>query len=190
MKKIMQVEPNLTNNGIIRTCLKENTEFAKRFKIRSSPLREEQRGPLNLFDDNISSYYSSAAKYNFVEIEIKGGLLVKGIMIMGIYNPYPRQFNIIGSNDRNSWETILVKSHLGSNLQASKKLYTINQDRIYNIIKLELSNSSLNDGSSFAGLYEMDYYGELYYFNTSLCTCAYRIGTSNLIIYVFLSLFV
>lgn len=112
-----------------------------------------------------------------------------GIMIHGIHNPYPTAFDLFGSNDRNNWELVLQKNDLGEELYHTPRLFNLSQNKIYKIILLKITNNNLNMknvNGAYAGIYEMDYFGELYHFIAPRCTYFCRQNTFNFMIYVFI----
>lgn len=130
MEKVMEIQPSINDSGIIHTCFLQNITCKRYFKLTSS-IPESNSSIYNLFDDNTSTYYNTYARYNFIEVEIKGALLVKAIMMHGIYTPYPNGFDLLGSNDREAWDLILRKEDLNQELYINKKLYNISNDKMY-----------------------------------------------------------
>lgn len=178
MEKIMEISPNLSTDGIIRTCFSQDLSCKNFIKISTSVPDDDSHPVMSMYDNDKSTFFISSAKDNFINIEFKGGVLLKGVMLYGIYAPYPDAYDILGSNDNLHWDLIESKPNLNGELDHSKKLYNISQQKIYKTIKLHFPKRG--------GLYEMDYYGELYHFEVFECTYLCRMRSYNFILFVYL----
>ena len=165
---IILSKKNNSNHGILREIISYDSNLISNeyVSISNSTPNQDDRKIEYLFDDNLSNFFSSYESPGFFSFDFRSRRLsLKGFYIYGIHNPYTTAFEILGSHDGVSWQSIQKYTKLKTFLYGKGEYFDLNEySRFYRYIKYVNLESTLVSGgttSSQFGMNEFDLFGIL-----------------------------
>ena len=168
MNDILTISTNgNTKHGIFRELLSYNSSLPSNpyFEISSSEPEPEHLYEY-LFDESASSHFGSKDTSLFLLFDFKTNRIsLKNFYIHGVQNPYTTSFDILGSNDCQSWTVIERYQSLDERLHNKMETFNLTKSSLFfRYLKYVNTESTLLNGEKnydTFGMFAFDIFGVL-----------------------------
>ncbi|EAY06969.1 hypothetical protein TVAG_100100 [Trichomonas vaginalis G3] len=158
IKELLTVAPSKFEDGLVQTILKSNDLFNNDYFSLEASKESKLKCLLEYaFDKDTKTYYFTEDKDPHLEFIFKGVFNLSGLVIHCIYNPYIKDFDVVGSKDGRQYNLIYSYRSISDELYGNRKLFECNQSEFYKRIRINFLRDSLKQITG--SMFELDIFG-------------------------------